>query len=127
MPTSALSKIVRGNFSVGSAPIPPGFRWVVVPWYSIPGKVGLPCGLRADDGRLAQSIAEAGFGEGVVDDKAHIWLVDPHPKGDGYLILDEGQEGADNQSNTFTSQGWWYAGPEGLVSLIGRRRMGAVS
>ena len=24
----------------------------------------------------------------------------------GYLILDEGQEGADNQSNTFTSQGW---------------------
>ena len=24
----------------------------------------------------------------------------------GYLILDEGQEGADNQSDTFTSQGW---------------------
>ncbi len=24
-----------------------------------------------------------GFGEGVVDDKAHIWLVDAHPKGDG--------------------------------------------
>ena len=24
----------------------------------------------------------------------------------GYLILDEGQEGADNQSDTSTSQGW---------------------